>query len=216
MSRAQSDAPSWLSGRQKELYRALCGHKERLGPIYAGGLRVLEDDSNPDRLAQSAHSMRELMEKIGSSKRSGSLTGKVRGLEDPFRRWRQRKPHHFDASRRRDKIDPPPRKLLVKLDEFFEWFARIHPTRKKEFEQTMIELDYSGQPLPEPLVERNWKAWGKIWDYFVGVCHGKRTNLETHRERIAQLETYLADRLLPRTAEDWDAIDDLIKEARDA
>ena len=149
MSRAQSEAPSWLSGRLEELHRALRRHGPHLGPIYAGGLRVLEDDSNPDRLAQSAHSMRELMEKFtelfASSTGGTGLKAKVREVEIMFLRWRQRMSHHSDASRR-DKIDPLPRKLLDKLDEFFQWFAEDHPRRRELFERTMSALDRSGAP----------------------------------------------------------------------
>ena len=63
-SQADSKRGPRLSREQEELRDALAHVGPRLGPIYVGGLRVLEDHSNPDRLAQSAHSMRELMEKM--------------------------------------------------------------------------------------------------------------------------------------------------------
>ena len=161
--------------------------------------------------------MEKFTELFASSTGGTNLKAKVREVEDPFLHWRQRMSHHSDASRRSDGIDPPLRKLLDKLAAFFQWFAEDHPRRRDRFERTMTALDGSSQPLSPALVTRNWKVWKEIREYFVLVSHHRKfTDLITLRQRIDELETFLADRLLPRTAEDWDVIDDLIKEARDA
>ena len=54
-----------LSREQRQLHNALRSYGEELGAMYLGGLRVLHETANSDRVAQAAHSMRELMEKIG-------------------------------------------------------------------------------------------------------------------------------------------------------
>jgi len=78
-------------------------------------------------------------------------------------------------------------------------------------------LDPSGLALPAPLVGRTWKQWKEIRGFFVGVSHhGMNTDMDTLRNRIADLEVFLSDRLLPRTSAELDAIDAIIEEARDA
>ena len=228
MSRPQSEAPSWLSSRQEELYSALCGYGSHLGPIYAGGLRVLEDDSNPDRLAQSAHSMRELMEKFTEQpqtqiRTAGTATAqmvplkaKVIEVEDLFRSGTGRTSCHSD-SRWSGEIDDHLRKLLAGLDRFFHWFAEVHPRRRELFERTMSQRDHTGRRLSARLKRGSWEAWNEIRSYFVAVSHHRKpTDPKTLERQIAELETFLADLLLTGTAEEWDAIDDLLEEALDA
>ena len=53
-----------LSGRQLAILSALARRDGDLAKMYEGGLAVLADRSNPDRLALSAHAFRELMEKL--------------------------------------------------------------------------------------------------------------------------------------------------------
>lgn len=227
---SQADSKRWprLSREQEELRDALARVDPRLGPTYVGGLRVLEDDSNPDRLAQAAHSMRELMEKIEErfagpirggvgGKRPMSLKARLRQIEEPFASGRARSSCHSEESGWSGEIDVHLRKVLDKLDEFFEWFDRLHPRRSELFERMLAGLDPSGMALPASLVRRNRKTWKKLRGFFVGVSHHtKDTDHETLRDRIRDLEDFLADRLLPKTSEDLDAIDALVEEARDA
>src|SRR4029077_18363670 len=56
--------PFALDGRQKTLVEALSEKDARLGQMYVGALMVLENQGNPESLAQACHSLRELMEKI--------------------------------------------------------------------------------------------------------------------------------------------------------
>jgi len=187
-----------------------------LGPIYAGGLRVLEDDSNPDRLAQSAHSMRELMEKI-EQERLPPVEAQFGQIREQFLSGRARSPCHSDESGWAGEIDPHLSTLLDRLGAFFDWFAEVRPRRRALFESMLGRLDPSGLALPAPLVGRTWKRWKEIRGFFVGVSHhGKDTDLDTLRKKIADLEVFLSDRLLPRTSAELDAIDAIIEEARDA
>jgi excisionase family DNA binding protein len=52
--------PIKLSGRQKNIWQYLVDTNPRAADAYAGAIRVREDTLNPDRMAQSAHSLREL------------------------------------------------------------------------------------------------------------------------------------------------------------
>lgn len=215
-SQADSKRQLGLSRNQKQLRDALARVDPRLGTIYVGGLRVLEDDSNPDRLPQSAHSMRELMEKI-EQERLPPVEAQLGQIRDQFLSGRARSRCHSDESGWAGEIDPHLSRLLDRLDAFFDWFAEVRPRRRELFESMLGRLDRSGLALPAPLVGRTWKQWKEIRGFFVGVSHhGKDTDLNTLRNKIADLEVFLRDRLLPRTSADLDAIDAIIEEARDA
>ena len=215
-SQADSKRRLRLSRKQEELRDALARVDPRLGPIYAGGLRVLEDDSNPDRLAQSAHSMRELMEKI-EQERLPPVEVRVGQIRDQFLSGREQSRCHSEESGWAGEIDPQLSSLLGRLDAFFDWFAEVRPQRRELFESMLGKLDRSGLALPPPLVGRTWKKWKAIRGFFVRVSHhGTDTDLDTLRRKIADLETFLSDRLLPRTSAELDEIDAIIEEARDA
>lgn len=78
--------PFQPDGPQQSLYEALIAKSSELGSIYIGALMTLERRDNPDRLAQAAHGLRELMEKLPKyldlpiQNRSPSLKEKVRDL----------------------------------------------------------------------------------------------------------------------------------------
>ncbi|MDE0356212.1 MAG: hypothetical protein OXN92_00510 [Gammaproteobacteria bacterium] len=228
---AQSDPnPEFgLSTQQKKLHRELSRLQNQLGAMYLGGLRVLEDESNPDSLAQSANSMRELMDKItelrampvggGLSKEAPRvhLKAKLREVEDRFLSSRVRTDCYSEKDGWSGQIDVHLRKLLDGLGAFFEWFASLHPRRREQFRRTLRRLDASGRDLPEPFFEKHRKEWEETRRFFLSVCHHrKRTDIRALRERIAALETFLVERLVPSTLDDLDAIDALLEEASDA
>ena len=71
-----------LCRRMDELY-ALEQLKAKPSDMFRGALSVLEDENNPDRIAQAAHSLREILYPI-MSRRIRTSTG-TRG--DPFKRY---------------------------------------------------------------------------------------------------------------------------------
>ena len=218
-----------LSNEQEKLLRELCRLRNQLGAMYLGGLRVLEDEANPDRLAQSAHSMRELMDRIaelretpvaeGRAKEAPtvSLTAKVIEVEDGFFGGKVRTDCYSDEWGWRGEIDGHLRKLLERMNTFFEWFAVLQPRRREQLRRTLRRLDGSGRDLPRPFFEKHRREWDRIRRFFLSVCHhGKRTDIRAQRERITALERFLVERLVPSTLDDLDAIDALLEETRDA
>ena len=218
-----------LSNEQEKLHRELCRLRNQLGAMYLGGLRVLEDEANPDRLAQSAHSMRELMDKIvelletpvGEGRAKGgpsvSLNAKVIEIEDLFLGGMARTVCYSNERGWRGEIDGHLRKLLERMIVFFGWFARLHPRRRERVRRTLRRLDGSGRDLPGAFLEKHRREWEGIRNFFLSVCHhGKRADIDALRERITALERFLAERLVPSTLDDLDAIDALLEEASDA
>jgi len=147
-----------LSGQQGTLIRALEQLDINLSRMYHGGLTVLEVDSNPDRFAQCAHSIRELMEKlpekldVPTPAQKENLKGKMREIEDSYQEM-QKKTHCLSVSSGWEgNIDKSLRKFLLKLDSFFKWFASHHPRRRNELYSVLVRLDGSGRTLPKSLL----------------------------------------------------------------
>jgi hypothetical protein len=208
-----------LSGQQRALLHALDERDRSLSAMYRGGIAVLGDAANPDRFAQCAHSMRELMEKlpelldVPTTAQKERLKAKVREIEDAFLGV-QRKTCCFSATAGWDgSIDGHLRKFLTRLGSFLEWFASHQPRRRDELHGVLVRLDGSGRELPKPLASLNVDTWGKKRDYFQSVSHHRRTADEQEfRQRLDALERFLLDRLEPRTFDDFAEIDDLLGE----
>ena len=134
-----------LPGQQRALLRALEGldHASELGDyslasMYQGGLVVLEDSGNPDRFAQCAHSMRELMEKISEHlgvpmKAQGESLGvKARDFSDAYDRARTNTECFSESNGWHGTVDRPLQKFLREADFFFDWFESHRPRRQEE------------------------------------------------------------------------------------
>ena len=209
--------PVGLAREQQRLHDALSERGEKLGAMYLGGLQVLEDTANPDRVAQSAHSMRELMEKIVDPKRRPGLTAKVNEVEDRFRDQKPKTNCHSDSTGWAGTIDPPLRKILQRLEDFLDWFVAFYPRKKERFRHALSRMEGTDLVVPEASFRIHWKTWRELEEYFVGVSHhGKPTSTEELRKRITELEDFLVLRLLPTTFVDLDAIDALLKESDNA
>jgi len=210
-----------LSGQQQALFCALDKRDCRLSMMYRGGIHVLNDPSNPDRFAQCAHSMRELMEKlpqwldVPTSAKKANLKEKVREVEDAFCKVKKRTKTFSHPKDWCGAIDTPLQKFLVKLSVFFDWFQSDHPKRRDEVHRALTRLDNSGQELPKPLADLNVHAWGKKKDYFIAISHHiGLANEHEFLKWIDALERFLLDRLEPRTFDDLSEIDTLLEEGK--
>ena len=205
-----------LSREQHRLHGALCELGEALGAMYLGGLQVLHDTTNPDRMAQSAHSMRELMEKMVDRKRPPGVTAKVNEVAGVFRDKKPKTNSHSESGGWHGTIDSSLRKILKKLEDFLDWFATHYPRKKERFRRALGRWEGSDLDLPEASFEGHWKTWRVLNEYFQGVSHhGTSPSAEELREHVAGLEGFLARQLL-RTFDDLDVIDALLKESGNA
>lgn len=208
-----------LSGRQLALYRALGKKDIQLASMYLGALSVLKQTSNPDRLALSAHGLRELLEKLPRildmplEAKPPNMKEKIRPLQ---KSWSQAKkdleclknPMDFNL------VDKPLRKYLEVSKSFFSWFDENHLTRKQQAAKVVRGLDPQKKLLPAPIEKLHVKAWEQYRDYFVGVSHHNNIveTLDEFMKWVDGMEGYLLDRLVPRTFDDFTNIDKIIGE----
>ena len=125
-----------LDGLRLTLFEALSSKRPVLGQMYLGALAAL-DRGDPESLAQSAHSMRELLEKlptyvegIPQERRSPSLTEAARNLATSFNQAKDTSGCWTDDDWRGE-IDASLRKLLRKgLPSFLAVAAAMKPPRR--------------------------------------------------------------------------------------
>ena len=190
--------------------------------MYRSGLIVLADSANPDRFSLCAHAIREMMEKlheylnVSVQAQRESLKPKVQDLANTWSAI-PKNPAPSETQRTDGIVDRRLEVFLRKATEFFEWFSKHNPTRRKEVHGALALLDGSGRSLPAPLAELNVDAWTTIRDFFVNVAHHRHdTTNEDFSAWLDALERFLLDRLLPRTFEDFAEIDALLKEEANA
>ncbi len=208
-----------LSDRQRALFLALDRLEPRLARMYLGGLRVLEDEANPDAVPLTAHALRELMEKLPESldvpvkAPTGELADRVRKLRSLWEETLEKSACH-NGGEWEGEIDLPLRELLQSLKAFFEWYSANHQLRREEVISALRRLDPSDRFLPERLEEKNVQTWMALRRFFADVAHHRQDpGRDGLSQQLDQLEQFLLDRLQPRTFEDFDAIDALLKEA---
>lgn len=206
-----------LSTNQELLCKALYEKSTDLARMYMGALFTLNQSSNPDNFAQSAHSIRELMEKLPKyidvqvQAQTEKLKDKVIELKDSWdsslRKTKCLKEHTWAGE-----IDGPVAKLLEKLASFFEWFEQHAPRRKVEITKTLRGLDHFHGTLPKVLEVRKINTWTEFKNYFQGVAHHNITNCTDFGKHLETLETFLLNYFKPQTFLEFDAIDQIIRE----
>jgi hypothetical protein len=207
-----------LSGRQRALFLALGKKDQQLALMYLGALSVLRNMSNPDRSAQAAHSLRELLEKlprildIPIQAKPPSMMDKIRPLEQT---WSKAKTEssRLKTNQPSDVIDKPLRKFLDEADSFFTWLASDRPTRKQQAAKVVRGLDPLKKALPETIESLHVEEWDRYRNHFEQVSHHQI--VEEHEEFIKWVdgvEHYLLDRLVPRTFDDFATLDKIIGE----
>ena len=113
-------------------------------------------------------------------------------------------------------IDRPLQKALLAVGEFFDWLEAHAPRRRQELTEAVRTLDASHQQLPAPLEKYAVAMFEDMRDYFIAVCKGKPVDPDEFDSYLSAFESFLLDRLAPRTFESQNAIDRILQEAGDA
>jgi hypothetical protein len=201
-----------LSAQQQAFFDVLNRRDRRLADMYLGALWVLNQGSNPDRVPQAAHSMRELMEKLPRylelpvPKNPTSLSYQVDSLQAKWKRVQQ---HPEGVTPTNDRLW----NFLKELQLFFDAVEQNGVYWKDIGRLIQDELDPAGLPLPKVLRDQRAADWVTLRNYFVKVCHhGSPTDAVDLADKIDALETFLLDYLRPRTLDNQAEILALIRE----
>lgn len=211
-----------LTGHQRVMYEALAEGHVVLGAFYLGALYVLSQSANPYRFALAAHGFRELMEKLPQyknlpvQKKGLSLKERVRVMQQAWVRV-SKKSSCYSKRVWEGEIDQALEDFLAKIESFFGSVEADRPTRKKQTEALIRGLDPMGRALPYTIEKLRIEEWDECHNYFEGVSHHTtKTDGKEFDGWLNVLEAFLLDRLRPRTFEDLNSIDKIIKEGEES
>jgi len=210
-----------VTGRQLALVEAF-GDRPDLTRYYLGARRVLQDETNPDRLAQAAHSVRELLEKlpnyfdVPAEKGDRSLKAEAKNLAVVWDRT-VKNSRCYDSERWSGEIDGSLHKFLRKAMEFFKWLGDERPARVDQAREFLRATDASPYRMPVAIERLRLAEWDEYRNFFVGIAHHGTATFDDVEQWLASLEDFLLRQLVPRTFEDRDEIRRIVAEAeRDA
>lgn len=198
---------------QRQFYDVLAARDNRLADMYLGGLTVLAQVGNPDRIPQAAHSIRELIEKLPRhlgfvvQNNPVPLGQMTRNLADVWDKMEI----SVDGSSNSSCI---PTTFVGRLQNFFDDFRNSNPKLRERGKSVLNNLDPSEMQLPEVVQEARVDSWKEFNDYFVSVSHHRTSqDMNDFIEMLEKFEAFLLDYLRPRAAENQAEILRLIQEA---
>jgi hypothetical protein len=204
---------------QDALYTSLARRSEKLARIYRGGLVVLADECNPCRYELAAHSLRELIEK-SPLLTNGQAFAAGDGIKNRINPVRQAysavtRSQKFGEMTSLDAVDGAVRGLLSELTKFFEWQDLNRPDAARRTARHLGELSGSGPPPPIDYFEAEVDGWLRAESYFKAVAHNGYDQVDRGEflRHMNFIETTLLRRLQPRSVEQLNELDALIREA---
>ncbi len=218
--------PFQLTGRQQFLYQSLVQKSPAMGELYEWAIRAFQDSANPVRFVLAAHLIREMTKELPKVLDFPVLTahGRMRDRLDALEKtWNGALGSACNQEGTwKGEVDPPLRRLLVKLLGFFTWRREGDLKMRDSATALLSRVDPAGRPLPGPLEmrraeleKRRAELWIKLHDYFNAKAHRSETTEQEFLSKLDELELILMDSLSPLPSEDFAVIDDIFLEDRD-
>ncbi len=210
------DTPSQvLSDQQQLLYGELQKRDRPLAQMYFGAIWVLSDTENPEKVPQSAYSMREMMNKLPyfevEKDSTPDLFARVNEIQELWDTAIEES-HCFHDSAWEGEIDESLSSFLRGMIKFSNWY-KSRPTATRVASQFIRKQQHSAYYYPESLHRERLDSWMKAYGFFNGVLHYDREVLHEEFEEVLQdTERFLLNLFLPKPTEDFDLLDALIRE----
>jgi hypothetical protein len=194
--------------RRSEIGQRLGEMAAHLERTFIGAHQVLQDATNEDRLALSAHGFREAMKDLArylpDVPTHESLGDKVRSL---IQSWPGVVPD------RDTPVSSRVRRFLLRFDGFVAWHSQHQPNQDAIARAILAGLARDGSALPDPLHHELALRWRTCLGYFTKVAHHipdvDEAEFRGHLEFLEEtLHAYLVPKPFVRLAE----LDRLIEE----
>lgn len=198
-----------LTARQLVLFDVLVERDKDLGRMFVGAVKARAAMDNPEYLHQASHSLRELINELprhfadASLKAPDRLSDQVKALASKWRREPRAKNKTNESLSDR---------FVSELERFFDWEAGNFPARREVARRTVTRFDPSNRLLPQRIEERHAEEWMDIRDFFVRSAHHSPCSVDDFDRWYNAFENFMLDRVRPRTFDNADKIDALIRE----
>ena len=207
--------PLVLTLKQEEVLNAL-GHKETeeypLSRWYLGALYALENHYNPDRVAQAAHSLRELIEKLPRVVHGSDIQGgrpNFSDMRNNINKCLSKDKKHYSNGWKNENINMHFDKTLRQIVTYFE--LNQQPTRREQMQQAVVTIDPMINSLDSGVRERKLNQLYRLWQKLEGFVHHKSNpDFEEFSKCLKELETIVFDLLAPITAQDQQEIQTIL------
>ena len=186
-----------------------------LSEWYLGALRVLNNSSNPDRVAQAAHSLRELLEKLtrmdgGTDTIPSSIFFGLR--EKLYKRLSEDKNCYTEGWQGK-KISEHLDETIEEFNYYLELNQKLN--QKDKFGVVIVKNDPMFFQFDGLAQERKKNKLHELWKEFQDVSHHNKLGIEKElRKQLETLERILIDLFSPETEQDQKEIQSILKSSR--
>ncbi|HEY3489470.1 MAG TPA: hypothetical protein VGK27_05025 [Candidatus Deferrimicrobiaceae bacterium] len=215
MAESQTDlletGPIELTPTQQQVIEILGSVKSTkypLGDWYLGAIYAVKNTYNPDRYAQAAQSLRELLEKLprvfGETEIQESRPG-FRGMRDSLYSRLSSDKKRYDGAWKGKKIDTGLDKTIRNVDRYLE--LNQIPARKDQIHAVMNQLDPMYETLDQGIKSEKSERFHNLWNTFEGFAHHKiKIDDVFFGQQLSLAERLIIGLLAPITAQDQGAI----------
>ena len=207
--------PLVLTSKQQKVLEVLQSEQTEKYPLsdwYIGALYALNNHHNPDRVAQAAHSLRELLEKLPWVIHENDDPAKVpKFLEkrDVMNKRILKAKKRYPEDWKGKPIDKNLAKLLTDLEEYLELNQK--PTRREHIQQTLTTIDPMVNSLNNEIQEAKRNQYYHLWDQLEGFTHHKSDpDVAEFNNCLKELENIVFDLLAPITTQDQKEIQTIL------
>ncbi len=209
--------PPQLEQRQLELWRILRARSSEKLPLadwYLGAIAALRNTFNPDRIAQAAHSLRELLEKIPRALRteeSGITGGQLKNKREAVRKAFKAEKVKFGGKWQDKIITPGLENVLQGIEQYFDLSDR--PDRRDQVLAGLTRLDPMLQTLPAQLRQEKRQRYVELWIALEGFAHhGGKKKEDDFTDCVVDVENLVVDLIAPVSADDQTLLSEILAE----
>ena len=207
--------PLVLTSKQRDILEVLQSKQTEKCPLsdwYIGALYALNNHYNPDRVAQAAHSLRELLQKLPRVVQGNEVhvsatdfAGMRRNINDRILEDKERYPEGW----KNKIIDARLDKTLRKVEDYFT--RNRQPTRKKQIKQAVATIDPMVNSLGSGIQEVKRNQYHHLWNQLeVFSHHGSIPDVAEFKKCLEELENIVFDLLAPITVQDQEEIQTIL------
>jgi hypothetical protein len=209
--------PLQLEPRQEEIWRALSAKSSKKYPLadcYLGAIAALRNPFNPDRIAQAAHSLRELLEKIPRAFKTvefGVTGDQLKKKREALRAAFIAEKAKFSGGWKDKAITQGLQGVLQGIDEYFDLNAR--PDRREQVFAGLTRLDPMLQTLPVQLRQEKRQRYFELWARLEGFAHhGGKKKEDDFTDCVVDVENLVVELIAPVSADDQTLLSEILAE----